>query len=83
MPQGWTDEYEDLLRRALPGIGPIAPDTDLPANGLGSMQVVELLVSLEDHYDIEIGDEELSFEMFATPAVLWQAVTAARRQSGS
>ena len=80
--QGWSAEYEELLRRAIPGLGPIAPDTDLFANGLGSLQLVQLLVSLEDQYGIVIGDDELTFEIFATPEVLWKAVTAARSQFG-
>lgn len=80
---GWSADYEDLLRQAVPGIGPLAPDTDLIAQGLGSLQIVQLLVSLEDHYGFELEDDELVFEMFATPEALWQAVTAARSRSGS
>lgn len=79
---GWSADYEDLLRQAVPGIGPIAPDTDLIAKGLGSLQIVQLLVSLEDHYGFVLDDDELVFEMFATPEALWQAVTLALSRSG-
>jgi acyl carrier protein len=80
---GWTADFEDLLRLAVPGIAAIAPDTDLIAQGLGSLQIVQLLVSLEDHYGFVLEDEELDFEMFATPQTLWQAVTVARSRSGA
>ena len=81
MHQRWDAKYEELLRSVIPGIGPVEPDTDLFAFGLGSLQLVQLLVSLEDHYDIVMSDDEIAFEMFATPAVLWQAVTAAQGQA--
>ncbi|MDR7301231.1 phosphopantetheine-binding protein [Haloactinomyces albus] len=50
-------------------------DTDLPGHGLDSIAIVELVVSLEDTYGIEIQDEKLTQQTFATPGVLWSVVS--------
>ncbi|MFE9422565.1 phosphopantetheine-binding protein [Kitasatospora sp. NPDC006697] len=78
---GWDTGFEELLRRVLPGTGPLAPDTDLMASGLDSLRIVELLVGLEDQYEIEIDDHVLTFETFATPGRLWSVVSDARHGS--
>ncbi|GAA1965035.1 phosphopantetheine-binding protein [Kitasatospora viridis] len=76
---GWDTGYEELLRRVLPELDGITPDTDLLASGLDSLRIVELLVGLEDQYEVEIDDQVLTFETFATPGRLWSVVSDARR----
>jgi len=45
-------------------------DGDLVAAGLDSMAVMQLVVAVEDRYEIELQPEELSKENLATPTTL-------------
>lgn len=47
---------------------------DLAALGLDSMGVVQLLVDLEDRFDVELSDEVLDEGTFTTVGSLWAAV---------
>lgn len=81
MSTSWDDRYEDLLRgalRLLPAADPLRPDLDMAGAGLDSLATVELLVSLEDAYDLVIPDTLLVPETFATPNSLWKAVSSLR-----
>lgn len=74
----WDDRFEDLLRgvlRLLPPDEPLRPDLDMASAGLDSLGTVELLVSLEDVYDIMIPDTQLTPEIFGTPDSLWKVVS--------
>lgn len=75
----WDEEFERILRDRLPFLPPdeaLEADLDLTANGLDSMGIVDLMVTLERQYDVRFGGDMLSLETFSTPAVLWKTVTA-------
>jgi len=75
----WTSEFEVILRRHLPGLGPqpIAPDDKLVDLGLDSMATVSLLLDLEETFSATIPDEVLTAETFATASTLWSVVSSA------
>ncbi|MEU3251193.1 phosphopantetheine-binding protein [Streptomyces sp. NPDC006997] len=68
--------FQDALLRHLPyaEASELAPTDDLAALGLDSMGVVQLLAELEDTFGVELPDEALTEETFATVGSLWQAV---------
>ena len=72
-------EFEAVLRECLDGrIHPDTPlreDTDLMALGIDSLAVVRIMVTIEDVFGVMIPDEAISFEIFASPGVLWQVVS--------
>ncbi|MEE1748366.1 phosphopantetheine-binding protein [Streptomyces sp. NPDC059118] len=77
----WDPAFEDLLHQTLPRLaarGPLAADASLRAAGLDSLAMVELLVQVEQAYGISIPDENLVADTFATPAQLWDVVSALR-----
>ncbi|GAA1007819.1 hypothetical protein Aple_043890 [Acrocarpospora pleiomorpha] len=69
-------EFQAILRRHLPYAEPgeLSPGDELTALGLDSMGVVQLLVDLEDGYDLELPDDILDEETFATVGSLWAAL---------
>jgi acyl carrier protein len=71
-------EFEETLRQHLPyaDAGELAADDELTALGLESMSIMQLLAGLEDLYDIEIPDEILNEETFATVGSLWGAMSS-------
>ncbi|MCP3012427.1 phosphopantetheine-binding protein [Nocardiopsis dassonvillei] len=74
-----NSEFETVLRRCLDDrIAPETPlreDSDLTAFGMDSLTVVRLLVTIEDVFGVTIPDEELAFEIFASPGALWTVVS--------
>ncbi|MFJ5772727.1 acyl carrier protein [Streptomyces sp. NPDC093094] len=75
------DRFAVLLRRHLPYLAPDEPldeNTSLRDLGLDSMGMVELLSAVEGEYGIQLRDDALNTQTFATPATLWQAVSAVR-----
>jgi nodulation protein F len=77
----WDEQFEILLRHNLPFLPDdeeLWPDQDLRGSGLDSLGVVDLLVSLESAYDIRMTDDILSMDTFATPAILWAALSGLR-----
>ena len=75
----WDDDFERLLRERLPFLPPdqdLEPGLDLRANGLDSMGVVDLMVTLERRYGVRFTDEALTLQTFATPGVLWQTLSS-------
>lgn len=77
----WDEQFEILLRNYLPFLPAdeeLRPDHDLRGSGLDSLGVVDLLVSLESTYDIRMTDDILSMDTFATPAILWAALSGIR-----
>lgn len=75
-----TPTFESILLRHLrfPPTGqPLEPDASLRELGLDSMQSVELLFDLEDHYQITLDEDALNAETFATPGSLYDAVMRA------
>lgn len=74
----WDERFEALLRQALttvPAEDDIDPDTPLTDSGLGSLEIVGLLVSLEQEYGIAIPDDFPVMDMFRTPRTLWETVS--------
>lgn len=77
MNNGWDERFEAMVRARLPFLaesGELAGDVDLRALGLDSLAIVELLVEIEQTYQVEFDDEDLTAETFATPDVLWTSV---------
>ncbi|WP_406492334.1 phosphopantetheine-binding protein [Streptomyces sp. NBC_00846] len=68
--------FQDALLQYLPyaEASELAPADDLAALGLDSMGVVQLLAELEDTFGVELPDEALTEETFATVGSLWGAV---------
>lgn len=68
--------FQDALLKHLPYAegGSLVPSDDLAALGLDSMGVIQLLAELEDRYDLELPDEVLTEETFATAGSLWSTV---------
>ncbi|MCX4723206.1 phosphopantetheine-binding protein [Streptomyces sp. NPDC090052] len=74
----WDEQFEELLRKYLPFLGPhetLTADSGLRDLGLDSLGTVEMLASLETMYDVRFVDDMLTTETFATPGVLWAAVS--------
>ena len=70
----------DILRRHLRYADPSAldPDRSLRDLGLDSMRAIELLFDVEAEFGIEVPDELLSDETFATASSLWTAIEQIR-----
>jgi acyl carrier protein len=68
--------FLEILKPHLPyaGSDDLAPTDDLAALGLDSMGVVRLLVDLEENYELDLPDELLTEETFATVGSLWATV---------
>lgn len=79
---GWDQRFENLLREYLPFLSadePLSEDINLRDAGLDSLGTVELLTSLENMYDVRFVDDALTLDTFATPRVLWDAVSKMSR----
>jgi acyl carrier protein len=74
----WDEQFEALLRSHLPFLDAdeeLRGDLDLREFGLDSMGVVDLMLSLEETYDVHFVDDALSMNCFSTPAVLWDTLS--------
>lgn len=81
----WDDRFEAILRGHLPFLDPgeqIVEGLALRDYGLDSLAVVNLLVALEDAYDVRIPGEALTLESFATPGRLWKVLTDSMAGAG-
>lgn len=69
-------EFQEILRTHLPyaDSGDLTAQNELASLGLDSMGVMRLLADLEDAYEIELPDDILNEETFATVGSLWQAL---------
>jgi acyl carrier protein len=79
-PPQWDERFERILRanlRALASEDALRPDDSLYGLGLDSVSTIEIVVAVEDDYGVELGDESLGRDVFATPARLWAALVAA------
>jgi acyl carrier protein len=70
--------FQEVLLPHLPyaKTGDLTAADDLAALGLDSMGVVQLLAELEDAFGVELPDEALTEETFASVGSLWAAVAA-------
>jgi acyl carrier protein len=76
--------FVQILRGHLKYLEPgqaLDPDRPLRDLGLDSMQAVELLFDVEDHFDRALDDDDLTEETFATARSLWAVIS--RDHSGS
>jgi acyl carrier protein len=64
----------------LPIAEPLKEDIELREFGLDSIDMVELLTTLESAYSVRFMDEDLKVETFATPATLWRALDTLRSE---
>jgi acyl carrier protein len=78
-------KFMDLLCSYLPlaGSDSLDPSSELVDLGLDSFNTVEILVRLEEEFGVELPDEELTVETFATVGSLWSLVAGALRQSAT
>ncbi|GAA3166242.1 hypothetical protein GCM10010466_66270 [Planomonospora alba] len=77
----WDQQFEEILRPHLPFLPAdekLDPDTGLRDFGLDSLGMVELLATLESVYDVRFRDDALTLDTFATPGLLWSALSAVR-----
>ena len=60
----------NVLRQPVEKISSISPEQELSEIGLDSLRFIELIVALEDEFQIEIRDSDLLFDKFNTLAKL-------------
>lgn len=78
----WPPEFESVLRPLLPRLAdsePLVPDLKLVDAGLDSLATVNLLIDLEDTFDVRFPDDMLQASTVSTPGDLWAAVDSLRR----
>ena len=72
------DQVRQILahngRLAVP-VDNLAEDADLFAAGLDSLAIVNVLMSIEEHFDIELPDELLSRRTFASIGAITRVVS--------
>lgn len=56
----------------------LAPDSDLASLGLDSLSTVQLILSIEESFDVALPDEAVSFDNFRTPRTILAAIAASR-----
>jgi acyl carrier protein len=84
--QEWDEVFEAMLRphlELLEADSPLVADLDLRDAGVDSLALVEILVSIEDTYEVEFPDELLTVETFRTPGSLWAALCTVRSTVGA
>jgi len=54
-----------------PEVATFDPDASMASLGLGSLALVNLLISIEEEYSIEFPEQLVRPAVFATPATLW------------
>jgi acyl carrier protein len=77
----WTAEFEQILCDALPALaerGELRPDVCLRDNGLDSMATIEMLLRIEETFEISIPDSLLNSRTFTDPGSLWAVVDRLR-----
>ncbi|MCF3137264.1 MULTISPECIES: phosphopantetheine-binding protein [Streptomyces] len=77
----WDDQFEGLIRPHLgflPEDAPFTKDLDLRDAGLDSLGIVDLLIEIENAYDVKFTDDALSMETFSTPDALWRTLSGLR-----
>lgn len=58
------------------------PEQTLQSLGVTSLAIVHIVVDLEAGYGIQVPDEMMTTEVFATPRSLWEAVDSLQRRHG-
>lgn len=78
------EEIRQIIRDhgRLPGdVDTLAPEDDLYQAGLSSHASVNVMLALEDHFDIEFPDYMLTPSVFQSLASIEKAVSDLRRQA--
>jgi acyl carrier protein len=78
------EAFERTLRtyaRYLTQDDPIDTNASLMDIGVDSLAMIQLLVDIEETFDVAFPDDMLTPEVFATPATLWQAVVTIRTEN--
>jgi len=57
-------------------------DVELKELGLDSLASIELLLDLEDYYEISFPDELLTEETFSNAQNLWRTITQLKNENG-
>jgi acyl carrier protein len=81
---GMTDEIRQIINdhgRLPIDVGTLAPDTDLYQAGMSSHASVNVMLALEDHFDIEFPDHMLTASVFESIASIETAVSALRSEA--
>jgi acyl carrier protein len=80
------DEIREILaqsgRLAIP-VDNLADESDLFAAGLDSLAIVNVLMSIEERFDVELPDEMLSRRSFSSIATLKRVVADLREGAAS
>ncbi|MEU6868885.1 acyl carrier protein [Streptomyces sp. NPDC046876] len=74
----WDSRFEPIVRphlTFLPDDAEFSADLDLRDFGLDSLGIVDLLIELENTYQVTFTDDALAMETFATPGSLWATLT--------
>lgn len=69
-----SDKLEKILRvhaRFVADGAEINPDASLASLGIDSLAMFELIVHIEDDFDLAIPPERITPETFATPSTIW------------
>jgi acyl carrier protein len=77
----WDEQFERILRRHLSFLSEnetLTEDLNMRDFGLDSMATVGLLADLEQAYEITFVNDALSMDNFATPGLLWSALSGLR-----
>ncbi|MGV9557758.1 phosphopantetheine-binding protein [Streptomyces sp. NPDC003522] len=70
-------DFEAALRQSLPFLDegtPVDAHASLTELGLDSLTLLNLVAELEDRFSVELPDEMLVMETFATPSTLWNSL---------
>lgn len=76
-----TDDVRTILQdhaRLATDVGTLAPEADLYEAGMTSHASVNVMLALEDHFDLEFPDEMLKPSVFASIAAITAAVEQLR-----
>ncbi|WAL67938.1 acyl carrier protein [Amycolatopsis cynarae] len=74
----WDATFEETLRSFLPFLSAdeaLTAETPLREYGLDSLAIVELLATLEQHYNVRFEDDALNLETFENPGRLWTTLS--------
>ncbi|MFJ3232130.1 phosphopantetheine-binding protein [Streptomyces sp. NPDC086787] len=77
----WDDRFEVIVRPYLgflPEDAPFTQELDMRDAGLDSLGIVDLLIEIENSYEVKFTDDALSLETFSTPGALWRTVSGLR-----
>lgn len=80
----WPKKFEEILLQHLPYADDsvvLTPDLSLADHGLSSIEMIGLLISIEENFEIKLPDSVLTPETFATPASLWCSLSAVLPES--